>query len=276
MSIDARGWSDEEQLVQYLAEFGFGRNEARISLAALGRPPLRVAELAELADVNRPKAYDALRQLVDKGLFEQEDADQEPARFKAADPPLLGAALSARYYAAPQGDDPFEYVELIRNSDAAWARRDAITAGAEKEVVQARRMTRPGTRPRAGDEVGVREGVTYRALYETGFLDFPQFVARLAEREQRGEQIRFVDQVPVGITAVDRRKCLLSLNPMGLTSGQGSWVVLEQPALTDLLTNAFDMLWEQARPAPWHPPAPCLLLRLATVVPSGKDRSLTQ
>src|SRR5918994_4378729 len=274
MSIDARGWSDEEQLVQYLAEFGFGRNEARIYLAALGRPPLRVAELAELADVNRPKAYDALRQLVDKGLFseESEPGPGQVARFKAADPmlvvqrlrhqsaleqadrvqdtSLLVADLFARYYEAPQGEDPFEYVELIRNSDAAWARRDAITAGAEKEVVQARRMTRPGTRPRAGDEVGVREGVTYRALYETGFLEFPQFVARLAEREQRGEQIRFVDRVPVGITAVDRRKCLLSLNPMGLTSGQGSWVVLEQPALTDLLTHAFDMLWEQARPAP--------------------------
>ncbi|HEV3505028.1 MAG TPA: helix-turn-helix domain-containing protein, partial [Actinomycetes bacterium] len=168
MSIDDRGWSDEEQLVQYLAEFGFNRNEARIYLAALGRPPLRVAELAELADVNRPKAYDALRQLVEKGLFEQEGTGQEPARFQAADPTLvvqrlrhqsaleqadrvqdtslLVADLFARYYEAPQGDDPFEYVELIRNSDAAWARRDAITAGAEKEVVQARRMTRPGTR----------------------------------------------------------------------------------------------------------------------------------
>ncbi|HEV3399092.1 MAG TPA: helix-turn-helix domain-containing protein [Actinomycetes bacterium] len=275
MSIDDRGWSDEEQLVQYLAEFGFNRNEARIYLAALGRPPLRVAELAELADVNRPKAYDALRQLVDKGLFTPEGNGQEPgrvARFKATDPmlvvqrlrhqsaleqadrvqdtSLLVADLFARYYEAPQGDDPFEYVELIRNSDAAWARRDAITAGAEKEVVQARRMTRPGTRPRAGDEVGVRDGVTYRALYETGFLDFPQFVARLADREQRGEQIRFVEAVPVGMTAVDRRKCLLSLNPMGLTSGQGSWVVLEQPALADLLTTAFDRLWETARPAP--------------------------
>jgi sugar-specific transcriptional regulator TrmB len=256
MSTDDRGWSDEEQLVQYLAEFGFSRNEARIYLAALGRPPLRVAELAELADVNRPKAYDALRQLVDKGLFEQEGAGQEPARFKAADPMLVvqrlrhQSDLFARYYEAPQGEDPFEYVELIRNSDAAWARRDAITAGAEKEVVQARRMTRPGTRPRAGDEVGVREGVTYRALYETEFLDFPEFVARLAEREHRGEQIRFVERVPVGMTAVDRRKCLLSLNPIGLTSGQGSWVVLEQPALADLLTNAFDLLWESARPAP--------------------------
>jgi HTH-type transcriptional regulator, sugar sensing transcriptional regulator len=274
MSTDDRGWSDEEQLVQHLAEFGFSRNEARMYLAALGRPPLRVAELAELADVNRPKAYDALRQLVEKGLFEEStgpDAGQV-ARYQAADPglvvqrlrhqsaleqadrvqdtSLLVADLFARYYEAPQGDDPFEYVELIRNSDAAWARRDAITAGAEKEVVQARRMTPSGTRPRAGDEVGVREGVIYRALYETGFLVFPRFVAHLAEREQRGEQIRFVDAVPIGMTAVDRRKCLLSLNPTGLVSGQGSWVVLEQPALTDLLTVAFDELWDQARPAP--------------------------
>jgi hypothetical protein len=109
-------------------------------------------------------------------------------------------------------------------------------------------MTAPGTRPRAGDEVGVREGVSYRVLYETGFLAFPQFTARLPERERRGEQIRFVDRVPVGMTAVDRRKCLLALNPIGLTSGQGSWVVLEQPALADLLTQAFDLLWETARP----------------------------
>jgi sugar-specific transcriptional regulator TrmB len=276
MSTDDRGWSDEEQLVQYLAEFGFGRNEARMYLAAVGRPPLRVAELAELADVNRPKAYDALYQLVQKGLFTEVTGQEsgQGARFQAVDPmlvvqrlrhqgaleqadrvqdtALLVADLFARYYEAPQGDDPFEYVELIRNSDAAWARRDAITAGAEKEVVQTRRMTPPGTRPRAGDEVGVREGVIYRALYETGFLAFPQFVARLPEREQRGEQIRFIDTVPIGMTAVDRRKCLLALNPTGLVSGQGSWVVLEQPALADLLTDAFDLLWDQAGAAPRH------------------------
>jgi sugar-specific transcriptional regulator TrmB len=274
MSIDDRGWSDEEQLVQYLAEFGFGRNEARMYLAALGRPPLRVAELAELSHISRPKAYDAIYQLVDKGLFTPEGGQEagQGARYQAADPTLvvqrlrhqsaleqidraqdtsmLVADLFARYYETPQGDDPFEYVELIKNSDAAWARRDAITAGAEKEVVQARRMTAPGSRPRAGDEVGVREGVSYRALYETGFLVFPQFTVRLAERERRGEQIRFIDRVPVGMTAVDRRKCLLALNPIGLTAGQGSWVVLEQPALAHLLTDAFDLLWDQATPAP--------------------------
>ena len=52
------------------------------------------------------------------------------------------------------------------------------------------------------------------------------------------------------MTAVDRRKCLLSLNSAGLVSGQGSWVVLEQPALADLLTDAFDRLWDSAEPLP--------------------------
>jgi predicted DNA-binding transcriptional regulator len=269
MVTDGTGWDDEEQLVQYLAEFGLSRNEARMYLAALGRPPLRVAELAELADVNRPKAYDALRQLVDKGLFTEEAG--QVARFKAAEPSLvvqrlrhqsvldqasrvedtslLIADLFGRYYEAPQGEDPFDFVELIRNSDAAWARRDAITAGAEKEVVQARRMPAVGMWPRSGDEVGVREGVTYRALYETGFLADRRFRAQAAERERRGEQIRFVPEVAVGMTVVDRRKCLLSLNSTGIVTGQGSWVVLEQPALADLLTDAFDLAWEVAEPA---------------------------
>src|SRR3712207_2982343 len=89
MSIQDGGWSDGGQLAQSWADFGFSRKEARIYLPALGRPPLRVAELAELADVNRPKAYDALRQLVDKGLVEQEGTGQEPARFQAADPTLV-------------------------------------------------------------------------------------------------------------------------------------------------------------------------------------------
>ena len=67
--------------------------------------------------------------------------------------------------------------------------------------------------------------------------------------EQMREADDLVAEVPVGMTAVDRRKCLLSLNQAGLVNGQGSWVVLEQPALAHLLTDAFDLLWESAEPA---------------------------
>jgi Sugar-specific transcriptional regulator TrmB len=269
MAMREGGWGDEEQLVQHLSEFGLSRSEARLYLAASGRPPLRVAELAELAEIPRPKAYDGLRQLVDKGLVSE--LPGRVARFEAVDPMLvvqhlrqqsladqadrvedtsrLVADLFARYYDAPHGDDPFDYVELIRNSEAAWARRDAITAGAEKEVVQARKLPPPGVAPRAGDELGVREGVRYRCLHERGFLAHARFRARLAERERRGEEIRFVPEVAVSMCVVDRRKCLLSLNRTGVVSGQGSWLVLEHPALASMLTDAFEVAWELAEPA---------------------------
>ena len=269
MAIREGGWGDEEQLVQHLSEVGLSRNEARLYLAAYGRQPLRVAELAELAEVPRPKAYDGLRQLVDKGLVSEQPG--RVARFEAVNPMLvvqrlrrqgvldradraeetsrLVADLFARYYDAPPGDDPFDYVELIRNSETAWARRDAITGGAEKEVVQARKLPPPGVAPRAGYEVGVREGVRYRALYEGGFLAHARFRAKLAEREQRGEEIRFVPEVAVPMCVVDRRKCLLSLNQTGVVNGQGSWLVLEHPALASMLTDAFEVVWEVAEPA---------------------------
>ena len=263
------GWEGEEQLVQNLSEFGLTRNEARLYLAAFGRPPLRAAELAELADISRPKAYDALRQLVDRGLFTERPG--RVARFEAADPALvvqrlrqqsvrdhadrvedtsrLVADLFARYYDAAPGDDPFDFVELLRNSEASWARREAIVAGAAVEVIQTRKLPPPGLGPPVSDEVSLRSLVRYRVLYERGFLADQAFRARVAERERQGEEIRFVDQVPVGMCVVDRRKCVLSLNPTGVVSGQGSWVVLEHPALAALLTEAFDLDWARAEPA---------------------------
>src|SRR5437763_320067 len=54
---EPRWEDDDEQLVADLVLLGLTRNEARLYLAAEGRPPLRAAELAELAGVTRAKAY---------------------------------------------------------------------------------------------------------------------------------------------------------------------------------------------------------------------------
>jgi hypothetical protein len=261
-------WGGEDHLVHDLGEFGLTRNEARLYLAAYGRPAMRAAELAELADVNRPKAYDALHLLVEKGLFTEEPG--RVARFRAADPQAvvlqlrqrsiasqaelvqdtsqLVADLFARYYDAPPADDPFDFVEVIRNAEAAWARCEAVAAGAEREVNRARRLPPGRAGPPDGDRVGIRPGVRYRTLYEMAYLADGQFRALVAERERQGEEIRFVWQLPIGLCVVDRRKSLLSLNPAELVSGPGSWVVLEHPALASLLTDGFEIAWADARP----------------------------
>jgi len=267
MAIRKSEWEEEDELVAALTELGLTRNEARLYLAAYGQAALRAAELAELAGVTRTKAYDALRQLVDKGLFTEEAG--KVARFRAADPKLvvqrlrqqivveqaslvedtgrLVADLFARYYSAPHGDDPFDFVELVRNAEAASARREALAAGAQTEVVRARTLAPGGVDPPAADELGLRPGVRYRSLFDRGFLDDDDFRSRLPERVARGEEVRFVERVTVAVCVVDRRASVIGLNQSGLLSGPGAWIVLEHPGLSSLLTDAFDLLWAGAR-----------------------------
>lgn len=266
MAAPEGAWEDEDRLVADLVQLGLTRNEARLYVAADGRPPLRAAELAELAGVTRTKAYDALHQLVGKGLMHQEPG--RVARFRAADPALLArqlrqrsvedqamlvagalvADLFARYYAAPASTDPFDFVELIRNGEAAGARSEAIAAGASVEVVVAHEPPRAGAGAPGADAAGPRDGVRQRSLYALGALETPGFRDRVAEREARGEEIRFAERVAVGLCVVDRRTSVLSLGASGVPGGPGTWLVLEHPGLSTTLGEAFDLAWARAWP----------------------------
>jgi hypothetical protein len=256
-------WEHDDELVADLVQLGLTRNEARLYLAAEGRPPLRAAELAELAGVTRTKAYHALHQLVAKRMLWQQPG--RVARFQAADPAVVArqlrqrgvedqamlvadtgalvADLFARYYAAPASGDPFDFVELIRNREAALARREAIVAGANAEVLLADQAAAGAAAP-AG-----REGLRRRSLYPRGALDAPGFRDRVAEREAGGEEVRFADRVAVGLCVADRRVSAISFDAGGVAGGLESWLVLEHAGLSTTLGDAFDLAWARARPA---------------------------
>jgi Sugar-specific transcriptional regulator TrmB len=260
-------WGGEDQLIAGLAEFGLGRNEARLYLAAVGRSSMRAAELAQLADISRTKAYDALRLLVDKGLFTEEPG--KVTRFRAADARTVAqllrqqtfaekanlvedtrrlvADLFDRYYATTAANDPFDFVQLLRHGEAAWARQEAMIAGARHEVVRARRRGPTGILRR--DDLTLRPGVSYRSIFEREVLDDPWLRERLLERQASGERIRFVDQVAAGYCVVDGAAIMLSLNPRVGSVGVGNWLALEHPGLGALLTRVFERQWAEAVPA---------------------------
>jgi sugar-specific transcriptional regulator TrmB len=264
---------DEDQLIAGLAEFGLGRNEARLYLAAVGRSSMRAAELAQLADISRTKAYDALRLLVDKGLFTEEPG--KVARFRAADARTVAqllrqqafiekaslvedtrklvADLFDRYYATAAAQDPFDVVQLLRHGEAAWARQEAMIAGARHEVVRTRRRGPTGILRR--DELTLRAGVSYRSIFEREVLADPQVRERVLERQASGERIRFVDRVSAGYCVVDGAAVMLSLNPRAGSAGIGNWLALEHPGLGNLLAEVFDRQWAEAVPAAALDPA---------------------
>jgi Sugar-specific transcriptional regulator TrmB len=259
-------WGDEDQLIAGLAEFGLGRNEARLYLAAVGRSSMRAAELAQLADISRTKAYDALRLLVSKGLFTEEPG--KVARFRAADARTVAqllrqqtflekanlvedtrrlvADLFDRYYATAAAEDPFDFVQLLRHGEAAWARQEAMIAGARQQVVRTRRRGPTGVL--RTDDLTLRPGVRYRSIFEREILADPRVRGWLAERQASGERIRFVDRVTAGFCVVDGASIMLSLNPRANSAGVGNWLALEHPGLGALLTGVFERQWAEALP----------------------------
>jgi sugar-specific transcriptional regulator TrmB len=261
-------WGDEDQLIAGLAEFGLGRNEARLYLAAAGRSSMRAAELAQLADIGRTKAYDALRLLVEKGLFTEEPG--KVARFRAADARTVArllrqqtftananlvedtrrliADLFDRYYATAAADDPFDFVQLLRHGEAAWARQEAMIAGARHEVVRTRQRG-PSGHLRI-DDLTLRAEVSYRTIFEHEVLTDPELREWLSERQASGERIRFVDRVTAGLCVVDRTAIMLSLNPKVRSVGVSNWLALEHPGLAALLTEVFERQWKEAIPSP--------------------------
>jgi Sugar-specific transcriptional regulator TrmB len=258
-------WSDEDQIISGLAEFGLGRNEARLYVAAVGRPSMRAAQLAARADISRTKAYDALRLLVDKGLFTEEPG--RVARFRATDARTVAmllrkqtftekaslvedtrrlvADLFERYYATAATADPFESVHVLRHEEAAWARQETMIAGARGEVLRTRRRPLGGTLHM--DELSLRPGVSYRAIYEGEMLADPAFRAWVAERGVRGERYRFVERVTAPLCVVDRAAILLSLNPKDRRAGgTGNWLTLQHAGLGSLLAEVFERQWRDA------------------------------
>ncbi|HEX8930474.1 MAG TPA: helix-turn-helix domain-containing protein [Actinomycetota bacterium] len=260
-------WSDGDQLIAGLAEFGIGRNEARLYLAAVGRPSMRAAELAERADIGRTKAYDALRLLVEKGLFTEEPG--RVARFRAADAKTVAqllrkqtfsenaslvedtrelvADLFQHYYAIAPASDPFDFVQVLRHGEAAWARQEAMIAGARHEVIRTRL---PGpTGLLFQDALLPREGVGYRSIFERRALADPAFRRWVAERQASGEQIRFAERLNTGTCVVDRTAIMLTLIPKVPGTKAGTWVALEHAGLAELLSEVFEHQWADAVPA---------------------------
>src|SRR6266540_4089773 len=203
-------WEGEDELVADLVQLGLTRNEARLYLAADGRPPLRASELAELAGVTRTKAYGALHQLVEKGMLRRQPG--RVARFEAADPRLVARQLRQR--------------------------------GVEDQA-----MLVADTGAPVGDPPSPREGVRHRSVYELGALDALGFRERVAGREARGEELRFAERVAVGLCVVDRRTSFIGLEEAGDAGGPGTWLVLEHPGLSTTLGDAFDLAWARARRA---------------------------
>jgi sugar-specific transcriptional regulator TrmB len=250
-------------MVERLVRLGLTQYEARAYVALIRRDGSTPAEVAKVAGVPRPRIYDVIASLVAKGLASErpgrsarfvatppDDAasillniHRERLQLLEADAEAIREELGPAFVEGSLQSDPLDYIELIRSPEAIAKRFFELEQSVEREILVFSKM--PTVVHVEENDVGlevarVRE---MRSLYEFSLLDDPLSRQGIQRFIEAGEQVRFVDELPMKLGIIDERTVLLAMvDPVAGDSGLTT-LVIEHAQLARCLKIAFEQVW---------------------------------
>ena len=258
--------------IRGLTELGLTITEARAYLALLDQPQMTAAQVATRARIARPKVYEALRLLEERGFCKalaQEGATvfrpipptqalAHWARQREHDRHLLGereAALADELaQMLPHPDIATqEHPELPAYLEAVVGRVETVDA-LESIIDRAQstllHMTQPPwLQPRSqwnkSELRALDRGVVIRTLYPRVVLGDEDRWRALVDR---GVEVRFTDEIPMKLVIRDEQEAMVSLRDPVSGEQSLSNVLISHRDLVAPLTILFERAWAEAEP----------------------------
>lgn len=145
---------------------------------------------------------------------------------------------------------PADLVSLAEGNAAVDAHFEQLQRAAKREVLTFDRPPYPstaGTEPNLLEVERIRDGVTYRSLYDLGVLDHPGMFARVQVDLAAGEKARVIADLPMKLAIADRTLALVPLLDADETHELAA-LVIRPSVLLDSLVLLFDVMWQRAAP----------------------------
>jgi sugar-specific transcriptional regulator TrmB len=255
-------------------ELGLSPYESRTFLSILTLGPMSPSDIAQRADIPRPRIYDVLRSLVQKGLLMEQSG--KPAIYAPIEPSealrnllteieketsrqleekrkivrALSTQLSQIYEKTKhlkseegkvwftQRDIAFIsiYAEAIRNCEKEILIASTSPTPPEKEILEAVKHALE-----KGKSVRVVRQITERWTLQD-LEDYEQYI-------KAGSQVRYLDlkEIPLRFMVFDDRDVILVFpSETGSTTLEALW--LRIPSLARILHQQFEELWRKGRP----------------------------
>jgi predicted transcriptional regulator len=253
-------------LVDELVGLGLTQYEARAYLTLVTRDRYTAAELARASGVPRQRIYDVLDSLVERGLVRGRPGPV--VRYSAVDPEAAVNRLMAAHRSAYERlekttervvdllvpmwtsgraeSDPLDYVEVIRDRGLLAERFAELQSGAQHQVLTLSKMPYLVVDNPAGMRAARRlakTGGDVRCVYEYGMLEDPAIVADTQRFVEAGERARIAGDVPMRLCIVDGTRVLMSMRDPVAGGTSNTAVLIEHPALAQLLTFAYETIW---------------------------------
>lgn len=255
----------EDSSVAELVHLGLTRYEAQGYLALIGRDDGTPAEIARIGNIPRPRAYDVLATLAERG-FVAPVSGSPGLRYRAKPPEQvldsllavrrqdlealasrsrdLAAQLQTRFVDGQGRAEPLDYVEVLRDPAHAVQRIERLWLGAQDEVLAIVRP--PYVAPPSSEEATLPTRAGIRAIYERSALGDADMVKLLETYARLGEDIRICDDAPLKMTIVDSQSVAFNMPDPVENGASITTIVVHHRDLAATLGIAFETLWAQA------------------------------
>jgi HTH-type transcriptional regulator, sugar sensing transcriptional regulator len=258
----------DEAAVNSLLELGLTRSEARAYVRLVHEAPLTAAEVALRAHIARPKVYEALHLLRERGFCVEIEA--EPTAMYRAVPPqeALEKWLRQRDYERsvaadrdarvaeelvaqlPVGADGEVYessvFEVVTGGAKVSLAFETMFSSARKSVDNMTQgpFIQPKDRWNVAEREAIERGVQVRALFSADSVGDPRRWKPLVEA---GGAARVADRLPMKLLVRDGEEAMVSLRDPSTGQVSPTSVYIRNPDLVRPLVAMFEQSWAAAR-----------------------------
>lgn len=260
---------DAADLVRRLVSLGLTTSEARVYLTLLRSSDLTATQTADKAGVARPKVYEALRTLEERGFCVSLAA--RTTRFRATSPQsgltdLLHQREHERQLVAERDQElvrelierlpePTQappipgvaYLEAVFGRARTSAALERVISGCRDTLLMMQQppFLQPRGRWNLAEVAAIKRGATMRIIYSRDAIADPERYVAVVEA---GAEARVADELPMKLCLCDGREAMLSLrdpvtHEQGLTS-----IVVRHPDLAGALALVFETQWDRSQP----------------------------
>ncbi len=259
-----------EDLIEQLREMGLTANEAKIYINMLGRPLFKAAEIAQVAEVPRPKVYEALSNLLAKGFCFP--VAGSVAQYSAVAPEealpnyqrrmehelernmherrqqvgKLVEQLEPLHQAGRSETGLLRYIDILSDRGRVTQVANDLLAGARHSIlIFEKEPYAQDVRTLNSYEIAAsRRGVAVHCIFEASVR---QLANRATALQEAGASVRIAPTLPMKLIVTDERAAICALRDPITGQQSITSVRIEHPDFTAAMRLLFESIWQTAQ-----------------------------
>ncbi|MDP8201545.1 MAG: helix-turn-helix domain-containing protein [Candidatus Tenebribacter burtonii] len=262
---------EEKIIIEKFKHLGLTDAASRIYLFLLQEGNSTASEVSRTTGISRPKTYEYLSRLVDKGLcseilgnVKKYDATNPVTAFDKIQKQInedyenstsivskLSELLVPIYLAPNKEYDPLDYIQVIREKDSITKKFETLEKMAEKEVLSLVKLPFVMDMKKTLNPVeftSLKRNVIFKSIYNREDMNNPFLMKAVEAFEVAGEHVRITKlfPIPFKMFIFDMKTIMLTLEDKSASGPKLTSITVEHLDLAKGLKNIFEMYWSSS------------------------------